>query len=251
MNKKCLWHRKSFLGFNLIEIIITVAILAIIAGTIMYNEDPEKRIGQARDAQRMQELDAIARAVESYELENHALPSDFAIATLGVGERVVLCSAAAQLTCGTQTKNCLVVDDPNFLGKYLPELPVDPTKSTATDTGYYVTRSDNNTALVIGACETYDTSKTSTVVAKASLPTYVPPEQPASCGNGILETGEICDYNSAGTQCAYDTNYYIQGIVYDPVICTNNPIGCSSSCNSCIKACPAASEPPIEYDPPE
>ncbi|MFA6253390.1 MAG: type II secretion system protein [Patescibacteria group bacterium] len=250
MNKKCLWHRKSFLGFNLIEIVITVAVLAIIAGTIMYNEDPEKRIGQARDAQRIQELNTIARAIENYEIENHALPSDFSMATLGVGERIVLCSTAASLTCGTQTKNCLVVDDPNFLGKYLPTLPVDPNKSTATDTGYYVTRADNNSALVVGACDAYDTTKTSAVVVKATLPTYEPLIDPlVSCGNGILEAGEICDYNSAGSQCAYNADHYIQGIVYDPVICKNNPIGCSSSCNSCIKVCTVPPEPPIEEDP--
>jgi type II secretory pathway pseudopilin PulG len=237
MNKKCLWHKKSFLGFNLIEIVITVAVLAIIAGTIMYNEDPEKRIGQARDAQRIQELDTIARAIETYEVENHTLPTDFSMASLGIGERVVLCSTAAQLTCNGQTKDCLVVDDPNFLGKYLPALPVDPNKSGVTDTGYYVTRADNNSVLVIGACDTYDTAKTLAVVVKATLPNYEPlPTPPASCGNGILETGEVCDYNSAGLQCIYNDDYFIQGIVYNPVVC-NNPVGCSSSCNSCLTSC--------------
>lgn len=244
MNKKCLWHKKSFLGFNLIQIIVTVAVVAIIAGTILYNEDPEKRIGQGRDAQRIQELDAITKAIANYELEYHALPSDLSIASLGIGEKRVLCSAPAQLTCGGQTKDCVVVDDANFLGKHLPVLPVDPEKSATTDTGYYISRADNNFGLVVGACETYDTATTLVKLANASLPAYDAPEVPALCGNGILEGDELCDYNSAGAQCAYDQNYYIDGFVYDPVECTNNPVGCSASCNSCLKSCTQGPELP-------
>lgn len=240
MTKKCLWHRKSFLGFNLIQLIVTVAVLAIIAGTVMYNEDPEKRIGRARDAQRIQELQAIAKAIETYEVENIALPSDFSMATLGIGEKVVLCSEAAALTCDGQTKDCLVVDDTNFVGKYLPVLPVDPEKSSTADTGYYVTRSEDNTGLFLGACDTYDTSKELKLGVKASLPEYVPPPQPAGCGNGVLDTGELCDYNSAGATCAYYPDYYTQGIVYDSEYCSS-PVGCSSSCNSCLTSCSASS----------
>lgn len=236
MTKKCLWHRKSFLGFNLIQIIVTVAVLAIIAGTVMYNEDPEKRIGKAHDAQRVQELNAITKAIESYEVDNHAIPGDFSMATLGIGEKVVLCSAAATLSCDGQSNDCLVVDDPNFLGKYLPVLPVDPDKSSEADTGYYVTRSENNTGLVVGACDTYDTSKELKIGVKATLPDYEPPPQPVGCGNGVLDTGELCDYSAAGTTCVYQPDYYTQGIVYDSDYCVS-PVGCSSSCNSCLTSC--------------
>lgn len=243
MNKKCLWHKKSFLGFNLIQIIVTVAVIAVIAGTILYNEDPEKRIGKARDAQRIQELDAITKAIASYALEYHALPGDLSLASLGIGEKRVLCSAAAQLTCDGQVKDCVVIDDVNFLGKHLPVLPVDPEKSDVTDTGYYITRADNNFGLVVGACQTYDTQKM-IKLANASLPAYEVLEIPPSCGNGILEGDELCDYNAAGNKCAFDQGYYIEGLVYDPVACDNNPVGCSASCNSCLRSCTSGPELP-------
>jgi hypothetical protein len=239
MNKKCLWHKKSFLGFTLIQMVITVAVLAIIVGTVMYNEDPEKRIGRARDAQRITELDAITSAISNYELEYHSLPANFSIATLGIGEKRVLCSSAATLSCDGQTKDCVVVNDPNFIGKYLQALPIDPEKSATTDTGYYITRSENNTGLVVGACSSYDTTKEMVKAANATLPVYEAGTPPANCGNGIREGSEICDYNSAGSTCSYNTDYYTSGIVYDDTVCTNNPIGCSSSCNSCLKSCVA------------
>lgn len=237
MNKKCLWHKKNFLGFNLIQMVIIIAILAVIIGTVMYNEDPEKRIGRSRDAQRITELDAITAAIANYELEYHALPSDLSIATLGIGEKRVLCSAAAQLSCDGQTKDCVVVSDPNFLGKYLPILPVDPEKSGTTDTGYYITRSSNNTGLVVGACNTYDTSRAMEKTANAILPAYEASAPVPSCGNGVLDTGELCDYNAAGTTCGYNTDYYTQGVVYDENFCDAPVVGCSSSCNSCMNSC--------------
>lgn len=238
MNKKCLWHKKSFLGFTLIQMVVTVAVLAIIVGTIMYNEDPEKRIGQGRDAQRIVELDAITSAIANYQLEYHTLPSDLAIASLGIGEKRVLCSAAAQLTCDGQVTDCVVVDDPNFLGKHLPVLPVDPNKTGTSDTGYYITRAENNFGLAVGSCETYDTSKEMLRVANATLPAYEAVEGEASvaCGNGTLDAGEICDYNSAGTTCGYNTDYYTQGVVYDGSYC-DAPVGCGVGCNSCLNAC--------------
>jgi hypothetical protein len=139
-----------------------------------------------------------------------------------------------------------VVDDPNFLGKHLPILPVDPAKSATTDTGYYITRSTNNLGLTVGACETYDTTQEMVKVANATLPAYEAPElPPASCGNGLLESGEICDYDSGGATCSYNTDYFIEGIVYDENYC-DTPIGCGSSCNSCLNSCSQSSKPPLE-----
>jgi hypothetical protein len=243
MNKKCLWHKKSFLGFTLIQMVVTVAVLAIIVGTVMYNEDPEKRIGRARDAQRIAELDAITSAIANYELEYHALPASLSIASLGIGEKRVLCSAAASLTCDGQVKDCVVIDDANFLGKHLPVLPVDPEKSATTDTGYYVTRAENNFGLTIGACETYDTTKEMVKVANASLPVYEAPEvPPASCGNGVLDAGELCDYTTVST-CPYNTDYYTSDIVFDDNVC-DAPVGCGSGCNSCLNSCSVGYKPP-------
>lgn len=242
MTKKCLWHKKAFLGFTLIQLVVTVAVLAIIVGTVLYNEDPEKRIGKTMDAQRIQELDAITQAIENYEIDNHTLPGDLSLSTLGIGQKVVLCSAAATLSCDGQSNACAVVDDTDFIGKYLPALPVDPNKSSTADTGYYVTRSENNTGLVVGACDTYSTTSELTKGVKASLPEYQPITPPSNCGNGVLDAGELCDYNAAGNTCDYHTDYYIDGLVYNAEYC-DVIAGCSSSCNSCLVNCSSSGKP--------
>ena len=240
MHKKCIWH-KNFLGFNLIQLVIVVGVAAIVLLMVLFNEDPVKRVGEARDAERRKEVDSIARAIELYTIDNGSIPSEFSTSTLGFGEKFVICSANGIATCAGQTRGCLVVSSASFLGTKLPELPVDPTKTSTTDTGYYVSRA-NNGAIEVGACDAYDSDSEIKAIAQALLPTYTPPPAPtATCGNGVLEEGESCDYNAEGSVCIYQPNYYINGIVYDSEACGYIPIGCSSSCTSCLQYCAAGS----------
>ena len=181
MRKKCVWH-KNVLGFNLIELIIVVAVAAILMAAIFLNEDPLARVGKAKDAERLQEVESIAKALELYSLDNVGVPGDFASSTIAAGETYVLCSQSATVTCGSQTRPCLVIDDPNYL-KFLNSLPVDPDKTSAADTGYYITRTASG-AIEVGACDTYDPDVNISVVSKAKFPV---------CGNGIVDPGEVCD----------------------------------------------------------
>lgn len=197
MRKKCVWHQ-NVLGFNLIQLVIVIAVAAILTAVIFLNEDPLARIGKAKDAERLQEVKSIVKALELYGLDNNSIPSDFASSTIAVGETYVLCSAAANVTCAGQTRPCLVVDDPNYL-KFLSSLPVDPERTSTADTGYYITRTAENT-IAVGACDTYDADLEISVVSKASLPV---------CGNGVLEPGEVCDDgNTIKEQCGDGVLHY-------------------------------------------
>src|SRR4030042_3018006 len=64
--------RKSF---TLIEIMIVIAILAIIATLVVVAINPTKRFGQARDAQRKQDLGALKNALEEYLVDHGSYPS--------------------------------------------------------------------------------------------------------------------------------------------------------------------------------
>lgn len=192
MRKKCMWH-KNLLGFNLIQLIIVIAIAAILTALAFLNEDPLARVGKAKDAERLQEVQSIVKALELYGLENGSIPSEFASSTLSVGETFVLCSASGTATCGNQTKGCLVVSDPNFL-KLVNTLPVDPNKNNTADTGYYITRTAAN-AIKVGACDTYDANLDIAVVAKATLPAVV-----SVCGDGFVEGAEVCDDGNTVTE---------------------------------------------------
>lgn len=143
-------------GFNLLGIVLVMAITMIIAGIVLFGEDPDKRVGKTRDAQRATDVTAISNAINLYTLDNDELPPDIADAPMEAGTKYVLCDQAAILTCDGQTWECMVVDDQAFLELLGGELPVDPRKEDSSDTGYYITRDENNDGVIVGACEAYD-----------------------------------------------------------------------------------------------
>ncbi len=212
-------------GFTLIELLVVIFIIAIVAASALYALNPARRIGESNDARRKTELESVARAVELYTADHGSAPTDIAYAGIVVGSKYVLCSSAGTLTCGSQTLPCRVISSTDFLGTYLPALPVDPTKSSTADTGYYVTRSNNNT-LILGSCSTYSGNPVE-IAARVNLPTYV-----TACADGIVGGSEVCDYTS--TACPNNASYRYTGYAYDGVTCTSSTYACNTSCNGCI-----------------
>ncbi|PLX26043.1 hypothetical protein C0580_00700 [Candidatus Parcubacteria bacterium] len=181
-------------GFNLIQIVIVTSIVLILGAVVIFGDNVLADRGRARDARRWQDITAIAKAIELYNLENQDIPSDFSLSGLSTSTKMVLCSSAGSLTCDGQTESCVVVDDNDFLGKYLSSLPIDPEKSDTTDTGYYITRTSSN-MLTIGSCESYG-ADTIEFVAKASLPDYVA----VVCGDDEITGDEVCDDGNTTTE---------------------------------------------------
>lgn len=175
-------------AFTLMELIVVIAILVIVASLVIVAIDPNKRIGNTNDSRRWSDITAVAKAIELYATDYGYLPADLSTSTVPIGAKVVLCSTSATLSCDGQSRGCLPVNDEDFLGVYLSQLPIDPLKTATTDTGYYLTRNSNNT-ISIGACSSYSSSGVS-AEANIELPTYV---STAVCGNGELEYGETCD----------------------------------------------------------
>lgn len=174
------------LGFTLIEMIVTVAIVSLLLGAAYTVVDPVERIGQAKDAKRSADLIAVAKAIELYTADYGALPADFNVNNISDIKKVVLCSQAGTLSCDGQNRPCLVVDDSDFLGTYLFELPVDPNKSNASDTGYYISRGDGD-AIVLGSCNPHQGTELK-IGASINMPTLV-----TVCGDGDVEGNEFCD----------------------------------------------------------
>src|SRR3989344_7103671 len=53
-------------AFTLIELLVVIAILGILAAAVLVAINPGKRLAQARDAQRKQDINAIANALIGY-----------------------------------------------------------------------------------------------------------------------------------------------------------------------------------------
>ncbi len=212
-------------GFTLIELLIVIFVIAIVAAAALYALNPARRIGESNDARRKSDLVSVGKAIELYTADRGSAPTDLANAGIAVGSKYVLCSTPGSLSCGGQTLPCRVVDDTDFLGVYLPALPIDPAKSSTADTGYYVTRANNNT-LSLGACTSYGDSGV-TIASRVSLPTYT-----VTCGDGVVAGAEVCDYN--GTVCPNNASYRYSGYAYDGATCTSSSYACNTSCGACI-----------------
>lgn len=144
-------------GFTLLEVLLVVAVIAILAGIVIIAINPGKNLGDSRNAQRSADVTTILNGVYQYALDNNGvLPT--------VGSRtgaVVIPTAptAAVEICNTATTTCTGLVDLGVVtlnGKYLVAIPKDPQAPTCTTgcgangTGYTIQK-DANGRLTIGA----------------------------------------------------------------------------------------------------
>lgn len=128
---------KSQSGFTLLEVLLVVAIIAILAGIVIIAINPGKQLGDTRNAQRQADVTTILNGVYQYSLDNSgAIPA-------GV-------TTTATEICATGAASCTGLVDLSALTtneKYLTSLPKDPQCSTtcATNgTGYRIVKTANN-----------------------------------------------------------------------------------------------------------
>ena len=74
-------HRRAF-GITLIELLIVMAILAVLAAVIMMAINPAKRQKQARDAARKSDIGQVVNALKAYYTTNDGYPSPSGLASV-------------------------------------------------------------------------------------------------------------------------------------------------------------------------
>jgi prepilin-type N-terminal cleavage/methylation domain-containing protein len=138
---------KSQKGFTLLEVLLVVAIIAILAGIVIIAINPGKQLGDSRNAQRSADVTTILNAVYQYSLDNNgALPT---IPTTE-GELCKTGTLAATCTSGTLVDMSAVTTS----GKYIAALPVDPSCPTgcaANGNGYMITRDATTSRITVRA----------------------------------------------------------------------------------------------------
>lgn len=217
-------------GFSLTGLIVSMTVLVILTAGLWVAVDPVTRINAAKDARRQQDILIVAQALKDYVLNNQGvLPITESITS----SKKVLCGASASLTCAGTTKTCLTIDSStDFLDSYLPTLPVDPTKISPADSGYYL-QTDSNNNLIIGSCD-YD-------VAEVTFNTQIK-TTPTPC-SGVDLFG-YCWYQASAASMSCDqvcaangSLSCVSGVSYSDLTCSLNVALTPISPSTCSLGC--------------
>lgn len=120
-------------GFTLIEILVVIGIIAIFAAIVIIAINPSRQFAQARESQRVSNVNAILNAIGQNLADNKGL---FNCPSVTLSNTPALISGT-----GANIRPCLVPT-------YLPELPYDPSTGSNTCTSSEA------------ACTSYDTKYT-------------------------------------------------------------------------------------------
>ncbi len=119
-------------GFTLLEILLVVAAIAILAGIVIIAINPNKQLGDTRNAQRRADVNTILSAVYQYTIDNAGtLPATITTTETATCKTGGACAGLIDLLVLTTNE------------KYLISLPSDPTGATVNSTGYNIKKSAN------------------------------------------------------------------------------------------------------------
>ncbi|MEI6228434.1 MAG: type II secretion system protein [Candidatus Saccharibacteria bacterium] len=142
--------KKSQKGFTLIEVLLVIAILAILAGVVIVAINPFKQLADARNGQRRSDVTTILNAVYQYTIDNSGtVPATITTTPTAVCSTGGTCTGLIDLSVISASE------------KYLTSLPKDPSSGTANTTGYNISKSANGRITV--AAPSAENSTTITV----------------------------------------------------------------------------------------
>jgi prepilin-type N-terminal cleavage/methylation domain-containing protein len=141
-------------GFTLLEILLVVAAIAILAGIVILAINPNKQLGDTRNAERRSDVNTMMNAIYQFSLDNNGTFPTNIDAVTSTSQVFGTDGSGCDSTCGlagTETTACADVTS-DLVATYISAIPSDPSTGTAGNTDYYVNKDANN-RITIGACD--------------------------------------------------------------------------------------------------
>ena len=140
-------------GFTMVELIIVIAIIAVLAAGVFVAIDPARRLHETRNSRRSTDVASLLDALIKYQADNNGTHySTVASATAGTFYSIGTAATGCDTTCTAKTTAAACLDLSALPANYLASVPVDPSTGTAANTDYYVSKSATGT-LTVGACD--------------------------------------------------------------------------------------------------
>lgn len=140
-------------AFTMIELIIVIAIIAILAAAIFVAIDPARRLQESRNAVRSSDVATVLEAVKKFQADNEGTHyTEIDGLTADQYSVIGTASSGCNSTCGAQTTQAACVDLSGIGSNYLADIPMDPSTGTAANSDYYL-MVDSNGAVTVGACD--------------------------------------------------------------------------------------------------
>ncbi|KRT67509.1 MAG: protein of unknown function with transmembrane region [candidate division WWE3 bacterium CSP1-7] len=126
-------------AFTLLEILLVVALLAILAGIVILAINPARQLAKTRNAQRSVDVNTILNAAYQYAIDNNgtvpaSIPTNGNCPGLATNE---ICKTGGTCT-GLVDLSVLTASE-----TYIVSIPTDPTGATTNGAGYQVAKSGN------------------------------------------------------------------------------------------------------------
>ena len=132
-------------GFTLLEILLVIALIAILAGIVIVAINPAKQTADARNTQRRSDVDTILNTIYQYSIDNSgAMPTGIPVSAAcpGLGTSEICktngsCSGYVDLSVLTANS------------RYIVAVPADPQNPSGSNgTGYAVVKTSDNRIIV-------------------------------------------------------------------------------------------------------